>query len=204
MVRPHAPGRAELRPRRGDDQQWRLRPALGQRAYEIERSGVRPVQVLESEHDCLRPRGRQNPCRHRRQLPAAQLLWREFRCPVLWQEDIDQGREQRRTFGWIQADQPQCVFKVRETLFGRQVRAEAVAAPFGDRMQRRILQQLRRRPFDPGVRRVGEFAAKLLDQTRLADAGLTDNQRELALAFVRALPAPGEKTELLLAPDEGG
>ena len=53
----------------------------------------------------LRPRGRQNPCRHRRQLPAAQFLRREFRGPVLWQEDIDQGREQGRVFGWVQADQ---------------------------------------------------------------------------------------------------
>jgi hypothetical protein len=32
------------------------------------------------------------------------------------------------------------VFKVRETLFGGQVRAEALAAQFGDRVQRRILQ----------------------------------------------------------------
>jgi hypothetical protein len=31
-------------------------------------------------------------------------------------------------------------------------------------------------------------------------ARLADDQRELALAFVRALPAPGEKTEFLLAP----
>jgi hypothetical protein len=106
MVRAHAPRRAELRSRRRDDQQRRLRPALGQRAYEIQRSGVRPVQVLEGEHDYLSPRGRQNPCSHRRQLPAAQLVWGEFRCPILWQEDVDQRREQRRVFGWIQADQP--------------------------------------------------------------------------------------------------
>ena len=204
MVRPHAPGRAELRPRRRDDQQRRLRPALGQRAHEIERSRVGPVQVLEGEHDCLRPRGRQNPCRHRRQLPAAQLLWREFRGPVLWQEDIDQGREQRRVFGWVQADQTQSVLEVGQALFGGQVRAEALPAPFGDRMQRRILQQLRRRPLDPGVRRLAEAAVKLLHQPRLAQARLADDQRELALAFTRAIPAPGEKIELLLTPDEGG
>ena len=104
MVRARAPWRAELRPRSGDDEQRRLRPALGQRAHEIERSRVSPVKVLEGEHDRLRPRGGQNPCRHGRQLPAAQLLWREFHCPVLWQEDIDQGREQGRVFGRIQAD----------------------------------------------------------------------------------------------------
>ena len=203
MVRPHAPRRAELWPRRRDDEQRRLRPALGQTAHEIERSRVGPVQVLEGEHNCLRPCGRQNPCRHRRQLPAAQLLWREFRCAVLWQEDIDQRREQRRVFGWVEADQFQSVLEVGQALFGGQVRAEALAAPFGDRMQRRVLQQLRRRPLDPGVRRLAEAAVKLLHQPRLAQARLADDQRELALAFVRALPAPSEKTEFLLAPHEG-
>ena len=204
VVRTHGPGRAELRPRRRDDEQRRLRPALGQRPHEIERSRVGPVQVLEGEHDRLRPCGRQNPCRHRRQLPAAQLFWQEFRCPVLWQEDIDQRREQRRVFGWIQADQFQSVLEVGQALFGRQVCAEALAAPFGDRMQRSVLQQLRRRPLDPGVGRLSEAAVKLLHQPGLAQAGLADNQRELALAFVRALPAPGEKIEFLLAPHEGG
>jgi hypothetical protein len=57
MVRSHAPGRAELRPRRREDQQRRLHSALRQRAHEIERSRVGPVQVLEGEHDCLRLRG---------------------------------------------------------------------------------------------------------------------------------------------------
>jgi hypothetical protein len=32
--------------------------------------------------------------------------------------------------------------------------AEALTAPFGDRMQRRVLQKLRTAPFDPGVRQV--------------------------------------------------
>ena len=118
MVRPHAPRWAELRPRRRDDQQRRLRPAFGERAHEIERSRVGPVEVLEGKHDRLRPRGRQNPCRHRRQLSAAQLLWREFRRPILWQEDIDQRREQRRIFGWIQTDQTQSVLKISQALFG--------------------------------------------------------------------------------------
>ena len=60
-------------------EQRRLRAALGERAHEIERGRVGPVQVLEGEHDRLRPRARQNPGRHRRQLPAPQFLRREFR-----------------------------------------------------------------------------------------------------------------------------
>ena len=151
MVRPHAPRGAELRPRRGDDEQRGQRPALGQRAHEIKRSGVGPVQVLESEHNRLRPRGSQNPCGHRRELSAAQLLWRELRWSVLRQEDIDERREQRRVFGWVEADQTQSILEVGQALFGGQVCAEAQPAPFGDRMQRRILQQLCRRPFGPSV-----------------------------------------------------
>ena len=140
MMRPHAPGRSEFRPGGRHDEQRGLRAALGQRAHEIERSRVGPVQVLEGEHDCLRPRGSQNPCCHRRQLSAAQFLWREFRCPVLWQADIDQRREQRRVFGWIQTDQTQRILEIDQALFGWQVRTEALAAPFGDWVQRRILQ----------------------------------------------------------------
>jgi hypothetical protein len=58
MVRPHAPGRAKLRPGRRNDEQRRLRPALGQTADEIERSWIGPVQVLEGDHGRLRSCGR--------------------------------------------------------------------------------------------------------------------------------------------------
>jgi hypothetical protein len=45
---------------------------------------------------------------------------------------------------------------------------------------------------------------KLLDQPRLAQTRLADNQRELALALAGAIPASGEKIKLLLTPDKGG
>ena len=140
------------------------------------------MQVLEGEHDRLRPRGRQNPRRHCRQLPAAQLLWREFRDAILGQGDIDQGCEQRRVFAWVEADQFQSVLEVGQALIGGQVRGEALSAPFGDRMQGRILQQLRRRPLGPSMGRLAEAAVKLLHQPRLAQARLANDQRELARA----------------------
>jgi hypothetical protein len=130
---------------------------------------------------------------HPRQLSAAQLLRREFRRPILWQEDIDQGREQRRVFPWVQTDQSQSILEVGQPLFGGQVWAESLAAPFGDWMQRSVLQQLRRRPLDPGVRRLGETGVKLRHQPRLAESRLADNQRHLPLAFMSAFPSPGEK-----------
>ena len=69
-------------------------------------------------------------------------------------------------------------------------------------MQGRVLQELRGGPFDPGVRRLGEFCAKFLDQARLADAGLADDLDELTLAFERARPAARQQRKLVLAADQ--
>ena len=97
----------------------------------------------------------------------------------------------------------QSVLEVGETpLVGRVGAAKAQSAPFGERVQGRVLQELRGGPFDPGVRRLGEFCAELLDQARLADAGLADDLHELALAFERARPAARQQRELVLAADE--
>jgi hypothetical protein len=52
------------------------------------------------------------------------------------------------------------------------------------------------------VRRLAELQAKLLDEARLADAGLADDLDELPLASCGPLPAPTQEVELLLAPDE--
>ena len=67
--------------------------------------------------------------------------------------------------------------------------AKTQPAPFGDRMQRRVLQELRGAPFDPGVRRLREPRVELLDQPRLAEAGFADDQHELAFASRARVPA---------------
>ena len=69
-------------------------------------------------------------------------------------------------------------------------------------MQRGVLQQLRGRPLDPGVRRLRQPGAELLDQPRFAEARLADDQRELPLAAARALPAAREQVEFLGAADQ--
>ena len=136
-------------------------------------------------------------------MPTAQFLGRQLRTAVLRQGNVDQRREQGRVFGRVEADQPQSVLEVGEPpLVGRVGAAETQSAPFGDRMQRRVLQELRGGPFDPGVRRLGEFCAELLDQARLADAGLADDLDELTLAFERPRPAALEEGKLVLAADE--
>ena len=105
-------------------------------------------------------------------------------------------------FGWVEADQTQRVFEVGEALFGRSIHAKPLPAPFGDWMERRVLQKLRGAPFDPGVRRFREPRVELLDQPRLAEAGFADDQHELAFARPGALPAARKQAEFLLAADE--
>jgi hypothetical protein len=60
-------------------------------------------------------------------------------------------------------------------------------------MKRRVLQELRRAPFGPSVRRLGEARMKLLDQPRLAQAWLAYDQDELAFACSGALPSAREE-----------
>ena len=189
VVGAQAPGRAKLGPRGREDEHRRLRAALGEGLHEVERGRVGPVQVLERERDSLRARPGEKPCRQRRQLPAPQFLRRQFRRAFLGQRDIDQRRDQRRIFGCVEADEPKRILEVGEAPVGRLIPAEALAAPFDDRVQGRVLQELRRREFDKGVGRLPKRRAKLLDQTRLADAGFADDERELARAAARPLPA---------------
>ena len=151
MVRAQGPGRPEFRPRGGDDKQGGLGAALPKRAQEIEGGRIGPVQVLESEDNRLRPRSSQNPSGHRRQLSSPQLFRRETGGAAGWERDVHERREQRRMFGWVEADQAQRVFEVGETLFGRRIHTKTLPTPFGDWMQRRVLQQRRGAPFDPGV-----------------------------------------------------
>ena len=72
----------------------------------------------------------------RRDLPARQIGGAARR-----RRDVDKRRNERRMFGRVETDQLQCVLEVGEALarqaFGA---AETLAAPFGDRVQRRILQ----------------------------------------------------------------
>ena len=129
MVRAHAPRRAELRPRRGDDEQRRLRPALGQRAHEVERRRIGPVQVLEGEHDRLRPRPARihaiiaASCRRRNSSGA------NFAARSAGNGISTSGASKRRVFGWVEPDQTQRVLEVGEALFGRQHPRRSAAGP---------------------------------------------------------------------------
>src|SRR5262249_50645227 len=81
--------------------------------------------------------------------------------------------------------------------------AESLAAPFGNRVQRRVLQELRTSPFDPTMRRhLEQPGVKFLDQAGFTDARFADDQHQLPFALLRPLPAPIQHGDFFFAPDE--
>ena len=134
VMRAQLPGRAEFGPRRRNDQQRRLRAALGQRLQHVERGRIGPVQVLEGEHDRLGAGAGEHPGGERRELAAAQFLGRQFWRAARRQRRVDHRREQRRIFGGVEPDRAERRLEFGEALFaGDFGAAEAGAAPFRDR-----------------------------------------------------------------------
>ena len=169
----------------------------------VDRGRVGPVQVLENEHERLRAGRGQGPRDNRGQLAPPPLLWRKLRRAARRQGNFEQRGKQRRCFVGVNLDLPQGDFQLGETLVGGGVcAAEPLSGPFGQRMQRRVLQKLRGVPFAPGVPRLGEARVKLLDEPRLAEARLADDEDELPIACPRPLPAARQEVQFLLAADE--
>ena len=163
------------------------------------------MQILERQHHRLDLGARHHPVGQRRQLPAAQFLGRQSRHAFLRQRNVEQRRQQRSIFRRVELDLRQRAFQFREPpLRGHVGAAEALPAPFGDRMQRRVLQKLRAAPFDPGVRRVGKPGMKFLDQAGFAQPRLADDHHQLAVALPRPLPAPHQHRHFVVAADERG
>ena len=176
MMRTHTPGRPELRPRRRHDIERHQCPALGDAAQHVESGWVGPVEILECQHHRLDLGARHHPVGQRCQLPAAQFLWRQRQGALFWQRNVEQRRQQRSILGRVELDLRQRAFQLSEALLSGYVgAAEALAAPFGDRVQRRVLQKLRAAPFDPGVRSVAQPGMELFNEPRLADPRLADN-----------------------------
>src|SRR5215471_14530430 len=70
-------------------------------------------------------------------------------------------------------------------------------------MQGRVLQGLQCAPHGPGMGGFSDLCAELLDQPRLADARLADDQHKLRFACARAFPTARQQAQFLLAADEG-
>ena len=179
------------------------RASFGEHLQEIERGRVGPVEVFEGEHERLSARARQQPGDHRGELAATQFVGRKFGRANRCGGNVEEGREQGRKLDRIELHLRQRGFEISKPALRRDVdSAKSLLAPLGQRMQRGVLQQLRRGPFDPGMGRLGEPAAKLINKSRLADSGLADDLNELPLAASRALPALDQDPEIVVAPDE--
>ena len=144
-----------------------------------------------------------HPVGQRRQLPAPQFLGRQSRRALLRQRNVEERREQGSVLRRVELDLRQRAFQLGKPPLRRHVgAAETLAAPFGDRMQRRVLQKLRAAPLDPGVRRVGEPGVKFLDQARFTEPRLADDHHQLAVALPRPLPAPQQHRHFIVAADQ--
>jgi len=102
-------------------------------------------------------------------LPPTQLFRAEFGGAFRGQRNIEQRRKKRRRFLDVELYLGERRLEVGEPPFGCNVlAAEASPAPLRDWMQGRILQKLRRVPFNPGVRRLTEPGVELLDEPGLS------------------------------------
>ena len=200
-----APGRPKFKPGRRQKENGRLRAAIAERMHEIDRRRVEPLQVLKDENERLVAGAGDRPFDHRRQLPATNFLRREAWQALMRNRDVDQRRKQGSVCRGIELDCGEDRFELGQPQLWRDLRtAEPRARPPEDRMERRVLQQLRRTPFDPRMWPLGQLAAKLFNQPGFADAGLTDNQDELSGAGKSGFRTASQDCEVLFAADERG
>ena len=139
VMRAHAPRRTKLWSRCCYEKERRLSAPLGKGAQEVERGGVGPMQVFESEHDRLRARPGQDPGDERGQLTSPKLLRRKGGLAARRKRNVYKRREQWRVFDRVEADQSQCAFKIGEAISSRSVCAKSKSAPFGNRMKWSVL-----------------------------------------------------------------
>jgi hypothetical protein len=203
MVRPQSPGRPEFGSRRRQNENWRPRATVAQRLHEVNRSRVEPLQILKDENERLVAGAGGRPLDHCGQLTAANLLWRKTGHAVRRDGNADHWGKQRSELPGAELQASEKRFEFGQPPLGRHLgSAEPDASPPDDRVQRRVLQQLRRTPFDPRVSSVGQLAAKLFNQSGLADARLADDQDELPVARKGAFRAASQHPEVLLAADK--
>ena len=119
------------------------------------------------------------------------------------------GASKGRVFGRVEADQRSVFSRSARRCSAGASAAEALPAPFGDRMQRRILQELRGAPFDPGVRRLARAArgtprsaatCRGRARRRSARAGPRLRARAPSGASAGRAPPRGRRTALERAP----
>src|SRR6516164_1677144 len=117
------------------------------------------------------------------------------------QRNVQQWREQGDILPRIKLDVRQRTLQLPEATFGGYVDpAETLAAPFGNRVQWRVLQELGTVPFSPGMRHFTQAVMKFLYQARFAQPRLADNHHQLPVASPCSLPTAHQHGDFLVTP----
>src|SRR4029077_14447675 len=134
-----------------------LGTALAQCVNEIDRGRVEPLQILDDKNKRLHAGAGYPPFGHRCQLPALNLIGWKARQAFRRYRDADQRCEQGSILLRVELDLLEDKLERGERSRRRTVgTANPGPSPPQDRMKWRILQELRRPPFDPRVRRIAE------------------------------------------------
>ena len=172
VMRAHRPGRAEFGPRGREDHQRRLRAALDQRAQEIERGRIGPVEVLDRR---ARPAGSARRRDTRRPSPRAAgagIPPAPGRTSARAQRNVEQRSEQGRGLRRVEPDQRERQLEVGEPLFARDVRSRRTAGgPIRRSDAAACSAAVATTPIRPRCAASSQFRPELLDQPRLAEAG---------------------------------
>jgi hypothetical protein len=206
-VRPAGPGRGELGPEGGDQQDPKRRHPIDDQIIELEGGRVAPLRILEQHHHRL---PRRQPLHLRHQRPQRHLLLllrgKMERRVALAGGERQQRRQQRRGLAKIVGRLGEHRLQLVEARVGG-VLAPEPGCPFevGDRRVERMVLVVRRAEHaEAGVRLGAQPLEQGLGEARLADPRLARDQHDAALAALGLPPAPLQHRQLLVAADEWG
>ena len=166
---------------------------------------VDPVQVFDHEHEERAARGAQHPLAQRAEgLAAPRRRVHAVHRGVAAREREEQAHERQRPGERVsRVLLGRLDLRERAGLVVALVQRERVAEAVGDGMERGGARVRRAASLEPGVRDVREPAPELVQQARLAEARLADEEHDLAAARrARLASASRSAVELALAADE--
>ena len=212
VMRPRRPRVYETRPRRADHEQRDARALDRQELQQLARRGIRPVDVLQHEHERpLAGEARDHGAQRPEELPAPVRgrLRSASRRRLRFERKLEpeKVRQQGQRGLGLDPRGGEERLEARPLLGGARVAlpAEPLAERLDHREERRVLEEGRGAAFDPamGRRALRQLLRERVQETRLPDPRVADQPDELPRAGTRALPALEQKPALGLAPDEG-
>src|SRR5215831_12243494 len=198
-----SPGRTETGSPRAQKKDRRTGQALDERSQVLLRRPIDPVQILDHENDRAVLTAAQAPCPERVKRPSLDRLSAEL-CKGRIIMHAEQVQEVRSVRVRLQPD----LLKTETHLLGDQVRVIAVldatvgAHEVQDWHVRDVPCIGQASAFEVCQPLASQTASKLIDQSRLTNARLTDNSHNLAVAGLDLSQRRPQRRQHLLAPDE--